>query len=397
MSLNRSGFGFAVAVSALIAAIVVGAGSAMLGSCGPFTDFTDAGFCGFVLEIFYLNITTGVTPTTFDPASPVSRLQMSAFLSRTVDRTLQHANSRTILERWWYPQDPILLGVTTVGALPQYVKSDGRDVWVSNSGSGTINRVAGDGKILETWTGAVSPRALLVAANRIFIAGRTNPGQLYEAFSDQPAGAVTTLATNLGDSPNGLAFDGAKVWVASGSSIGTGSLQIVTPGPTLPWAVSTVTAGFHTLSGAVFDGTNVWVTDLLDSSHGALDKLDSSGAILQTVTMPFIAPLAPFYDGTNFWVPITLSNEIVVVRRATGTILQSLTGNGLNFPTSIAFDAERILVTNQSGQSVSLWKAADLTPLTTFSTGASTAPFGACNDGKQFWVVLSMANKVARF
>ena len=54
-------------------------------------------------------------------------------------------------------------------------------------------------------------------------------------------------------------------------------------------------------------------------------------------------------------------------------------------------------MTNQSGHSVSLFKAADLTPLTSFSTGASTAPFGACNDGHQFWVALSMANKVARF
>src|SRR6185295_12971613 len=66
-------------------AFIVGAGSAMLGVCGPFTDFTDAGFCPFVLEIFYLGITTGTTPTTYDPTSSVSRLQMAAFLSRSVD------------------------------------------------------------------------------------------------------------------------------------------------------------------------------------------------------------------------------------------------------------------------------------------------------------------------
>jgi len=45
---------------------------------------TDPGFCPFVLEIFYLGITTGTTPTTYDPSSTVTRLQMAAFLSRTV-------------------------------------------------------------------------------------------------------------------------------------------------------------------------------------------------------------------------------------------------------------------------------------------------------------------------
>jgi hypothetical protein len=34
-----------------------------------------------VLEVFYLGITTGTSPTTYDPASNVSRLQMAAFLS----------------------------------------------------------------------------------------------------------------------------------------------------------------------------------------------------------------------------------------------------------------------------------------------------------------------------
>ena len=69
----------------LTAAILAGASSALIGTCGPFTDEAADAFCPFVLEIFYLGITTGTTATTFDPTSNVSRLQMAAFLSRTVD------------------------------------------------------------------------------------------------------------------------------------------------------------------------------------------------------------------------------------------------------------------------------------------------------------------------
>src|SRR6266545_5456406 len=88
-------------VFALAGALLLGASGAALGVCGPFTDFTDAGFCPFVLEIFYLGITTGTTPTTYDPASPVNRLQMAAFLSRTVDRALQRGSRRASLDQFW--------------------------------------------------------------------------------------------------------------------------------------------------------------------------------------------------------------------------------------------------------------------------------------------------------
>ena len=66
----------------------------------------------------------------------------------------------------------------------------------------------------------------------------------------------------------------------------------------------------------------------------------------------------------------------------------------LNSPYTTAFDGERILVTNTGG-SVSLWKAASLTPIGSFP--AVGLPFGACSDGLNFWITLNNANKLARF
>src|ERR1700756_1900947 len=86
---------------AVIATILRGAGSALLGVCGPFTDVAADAFCPFVLEIFYLGITTGTTPTTYDPASNVTRLQMAAFLSRTVDGVLRRGRRRAALDQVW--------------------------------------------------------------------------------------------------------------------------------------------------------------------------------------------------------------------------------------------------------------------------------------------------------
>jgi hypothetical protein len=81
-----------------------------------------------------------------------------------------------------------------------------------------------------------------------------------------------------------------------------------------------------------------------------------------------------------------------------GTVLATLTGNGMNGPQQAAFDGERILVTNNDGNSVSLWKASDLTPIGNFSTGTgSFGAFGACSDGLNFWITLFSTGKLARF
>src|SRR5262245_26723271 len=130
------------------AALVGGAAGVLLGNCGPFTDFTDAAFCPFVLEIFYLGITTGTTATTYDPAIPVSRVQMAAFLSRTVDAALKRGSRRAALGQNAIPQSFGVLGITTVGAGPRLLRFDGADVWVANFESDSVSRVrASDGKL----------------------------------------------------------------------------------------------------------------------------------------------------------------------------------------------------------------------------------------------------------
>jgi hypothetical protein len=152
----------------------------------------------------------------------------------------------------------------------------------------------------------------------------------------------------------------------------------------------------------LFDGSNIWVTD---GHANTLIKFNSDGSIAQTINVGG-SPVYPVFDGTNIWTPNFLSNSVTVVRvkdtagnpLETAFELATLTGNGLNGPVTVAFDGERILITNVNGNSVSLWKAADLTPLGSFSTGAGTNPNGACSDGLNFWITLNAnPGKLARF
>ncbi len=381
----------APAFAASILVVLLGASSALFGVCGPFTDVAADAFCPFVLEIFYLGITTGTTPTTYDPTSNVNRLQMAAFLSRSVDGVLKRGGRRAALNRFWTTEGNANLALTTVGTQPQLLVSDGEDLWVAN-GSNTVSRVHGsDGRLLQTWTGATSAFGVLSAIGRVFVTGIfSSPPSLYQIDPSQAAGAVTTVATNLGVNPIGIAYDGARIWTAN-----NGSVSIVTPGATIPWTVTTVAIVPGESDGALFDGANVWVTK---DSPGTLLKLDSNAAVLQTVTVG-LQPRFFVFDGANIWVPNFSSNSVSVVRASNGAVLGTLTGNGLNSPIAAAFDGQRILITNlaSGADRVSLWKAADLAELGFFATGTSTRPLGACSDGVNFWITLNTAGRLARF
>jgi hypothetical protein len=383
-------------VACALGAALLGASSALLGLCGPFTDVAADSFCPFVLEIFTLGITTGTSPTTYDPASSVSRLQMAAFLSRSVDGVLKRGSRRAALDQFWTTQNDSVLGLTTVGSTPVLLKSDGLDVWVANFISASVSHVRGtDGKLLETWTGATNAWGVLAAMGRVFVSGETTPGNLYRIDPSQTAGAVTTVASSLGGNPRGIAFNGSRIWTANNGdgTPGTGSVSIVTPGASIPWTVTNVSLGFSEPVGALYDGASIWVTD---QNLNQLLKLSPAGAILQTVTVGS-GPNFPAFDGANIWVPNSGTNSVSVVRASNGVVLQTLTGNGLNVPRAAAFDGQSILVTNTLGDSVSLWKAADLTSIGSFPTGAGTQPWGACSDGVNFWIALNSVNKIARF
>ena len=162
----------------------------------------------------------------------------------------------------------------------------------------------------------------------------------------QPAGAVTTVASTLGDNSSGIAFDGLRIWTANlgNGSPGTGSVSLVTPGASIPWTVTTASLGFSRPLGALFDGANVWVTDFdLNQVLKLLDRRDSA---IRHRSAPFRR--YPVFDGTNIWVPNNNSSSVTVLRAASGAVLATLTGNGVNGPNSAAFDGERVLVANRA-------------------------------------------------
>jgi hypothetical protein len=369
------------------------------GTCGgvsvtlPFNDVAanNIFFCA-IAEAYFSGLTNGTSATTYSPAQNVPREQMAAFITRTMDQSLKRGSRRAALNQWTIPTSVPSTGRTAVGNNPQGVACDGADLWVASKDSGNVYRVrASDGKLLEVWTGAEDALGVIVARGRVFVTGFRNPGRLYAIDPTQPAGPVTTLRDDLEPFSHGLAFAGYYIWVANNDSMSrvdpnTGDL--------------TTFLLDHVIQGMIHDGSNIWITD---GSHSSLKKVNSNGSIARSIAVG-LNPRDPVFDGLNIWVPSLDSSSVTVVRvkdvqgnsLTDPFVLATLTGNGLDSPRTAAFDGERILVTNRDGDSVSLWKAADLSPIG--SAGGVTEPRGVCSDGLNFWItVAGIPGKLARF
>jgi DNA-binding beta-propeller fold protein YncE len=380
--------------------VAIGSSSAFASEpCGtgtypfPYTDVSSVGdaFCPGIMEAYVTGVSKGTTPTTFSPNETVTRVQMTTFLQRSLDQGLTRASRRAALNQWSVPQTTNAMQTVPLPGNATFCATDGANIWVSTIGGEVAQVQANTGAVLGTWTGAVGALNIMVAAGKVFVTGNTSPAALYVIDPTQAPGAVTTASSALGIEPIGIAFDGTNIWTAN---IGPPtSVSIIDP---QTYAATTVSTGFASLRGVLYDGAYIWVTD---RNAGTLLKLSPAGAILQTVTVG-THPLFAVFDGANIWVPNGGDNSITVVQASSGNLVATIvqdTNNNLSQPTVASFDGERILVTNFIGNSVTVFKAADLSFIANVSTGTSTSPEAACSDGINFWVPLGSVASLLRF
>src|SRR5688500_9699635 len=239
MQLNRSMIIRVVVLISLMASLIIFSNrlQADTGSCGgvtvtlPFTDVQGNVFFCQIAAAYFSGLTNGTTATTYSPGDVVTREQMAAFITRTLDQSLKRGSRKAVTKKWFNPQDANSLTLTDVGLSPTQVEFDGTDLWVANNFSGSVMRIRpGDGKLLDTWTGATNANGIVAAMGRIFVTGGPSltPGSLFMIDPAQPAGVVTTLTSSLGSDPSSIAFDGSRIWTANFFS----SVSIVSLNPT---------------------------------------------------------------------------------------------------------------------------------------------------------------------
>jgi hypothetical protein len=367
--------------------------------CGPFTDVSPA-LCPYVLEMYYLGITAGTSPTTYSPDATLTRGQAAVFVSKGVNQAIARSSRRAALGQWWTTSTWVWrtgLGRTLLPGSPSLtspVVSDGTDVWVG--GFGQIFRVrASDGKLLGAWTTASSPTSLVIAMGRAFAV----EFDVYEGDSismidpGQPPGAATVVVSGLTNGPSNLAFDGSRLFRSDSAE----TVSIITPAATAPWLVTTV-GGFESAYSMVFDGANMWLYEVRPCR---LLRLDSAAGVVQTIELPGFCTAGPVvFDGTNVLVPSV--EGFVAIRASDGSVTAEVLTNPSGSTNGLAFDGERILVLSdayfQAPDRLVLVRASDFAVLRDepYNEGFGN-PFlqAAASDGLNFWMTAATNDGLA--
>jgi len=177
----------------------------------------------------------------------------------------------------------------------------------------------------------------------------------------------------VGSKPAFVAFDGANVWVTNSQSQSVTEIR-ASDGTVL----GTFPAG-NGCNGIAFDGTNIWVANNTDNT---LTKLRASdGSVLGTFPVP-ANPEEFAFDGANIWV--SLDSGVVLKIRASDGSTQGTFSVGSQ-PRALAFDGANIWVTNSFDNTVTKLRASDGAVLGTFPSGGVGASAVAF-DGFNIWV-----------
>jgi outer membrane lipoprotein-sorting protein len=366
----------------------------------------------------------GNRPNVTGPASPIAVTGLQAGDSYSFAVVAVSAVGTSAPSTSTTPQTipgPATLSGSNYGfSKPTASVSDGSNVWVANATGNSVTELGPNGSFLALINttscpacGFASPDGLVFDGTHLWVSnakgGSDGKGSLTEL--DPASGGLvgtvtdTTCATCAFGNIDGLAFDGANLWVQSDASLtelSAGSGAFVS-------AYSGTSYGFNHPSAPVFDGNELWVANFGDASNpGSLTEVKvatpGSPLVVTDATCTgcgFSEPSGLAWDGAHVWVTnktggSTHLGSVTEVSAASGWV-QTLSSSalGLNGPVGIAYDGTSLWVTNSSANTVSRFSTGG-TSISTAVLPAGSSPTAAMFDGAAVWIMNSGGNTVSR-
>jgi DNA-binding beta-propeller fold protein YncE len=238
-------------------------------------------------------------------------------------------------------------------ALLQPVKVQGADVFVSNAGNDTIQRIsAGEPATVFANTGLDNPMGLAFDRNgNLFVA---NAGISNSIMKFAPDGTGTVFTTTGLDNPRGLAFDSSGYLYAANAS--GNSIWKYAPDGTASVFAST---GLLNPQGLAFDSVgNLYVVNAGSGGGAGIRKIapDGTGTTLYSFD----------FNTSTSGIAIDAANNLYVAKQNGNTIEKFTPGGvdtvfadtGLAGPLGLCFDSSGVLyAANFSGNNISTFTA----------------------------------------
>ena len=194
--------------------------------------------------------------------------------------------------------------------------------------------------------------------------------------------AASVLTFSVGKRPTGMVFDGTNIWVANvlGNSVTKLSASRGAVVGTYPIDTPTYMS---------FDGTNIWVASY--RSNTVTKLLAASGAVVASYEVG-AGPAGIVFDGSNIWVTISDAHSVVKLSASSGQILGTYDVG--KRPGAVAFDGSNVWVANYDSNTVTKLLAGSGVVLGTYGVG--TGPDGLAFDGTNIWVANVLSNNLTK-
>jgi len=271
---------------------------------------------------------------------------------------------------------------------------DGDNIWLVDTTTNLlVKRRASDGAVLGSFTlpaggnlgGVAAAQGVAFDGANVWV-GCPSAGGVCKVSTDGTVSAVIPVSNN----PRLLVFDGQFLWVAGT----TGQLFRVSTDPSVvPQPVDLrITSA---ITGMAFDGANLWVSTASNTAPSVLTVRVSDSTVH---SVPFSFGNGPMaFDGANIWVTSAVSSastaSIIKIRASDGQSLGTFPV-GQN-PQAVAFDGSDIWVTFQGAAPAGLpnpaaggvikLRAADGSAIGVFPAG--NQPTSIAFDGANMWVL----------
>jgi len=230
--------------------------------------------------------------------------------------------------------------VVTGVSNPARILLDGNDLYIAESGSGTVSKIDVTATLPTSAapvvnTGITSPYGLSIIGTDLYIAD-IEDGIIYKKnlLDTDPAGPLSTVVSSLSQ-PGDLVINGNYLYIAEygvgiPAAVGTSivsriDLLNVDPGTTL----ETVITGVEGIGGIVFDGNNLYISSY---DNDELIKIDISGGIFPIAAGPGDQVIAGvdqidglFLDGNTMYLTSSINvSTIDIMAPGTPAILATV-------------------------------------------------------------------------
>ncbi len=237
-----------------------------------------------------------------------------------------------------------------------------------------------------------SPEGLVFDGAHIWVANYLgNSVTELDASDGSKVGTYTAGGDISG--PGGIAFDGNHFWVANSGATGTGT-SVTELNASDGSKVGTYTAGGDIYGpwGLAFDGAYIWVTSFDHVTK--LNASDGSKAGTYTAGGDIVSPYILAFDGAHIWVANSGGNSVTELNASDGSKVGTYTAGGdISAPFGLAFDGAHIWVGN--AHSVTELNASDGSKVGTYTAGGDiNGPAGLAFDGAHVWVANNQGNSL---